>query len=62
MSLHSLLDALFPAGHAVAVEGKLIAGTAQAGAGPVAVLRHAMRLPEQARAMLNGPQVLIEEV
>lgn len=38
MSLHSLLDALFPAGHAVAVEGKLIAGTAQAGAGPVAVL------------------------
>lgn len=40
----------------------LVASDWAAGAGPVAVLRHAMRLPEQARAMLNGPQVLIEEV
>ncbi len=40
----------------------LVASDWSAGAGPVAVLRHAMRLPEQAWAMLNGPQVLIEEV
>ena len=39
----------------------LVASDWAAGAGPVAVLRHAMRLPEQARATLNGPQVLIEE-
>lgn len=38
MSPAALLDALFPAGHAVAAEGPLLAGTARTAAGEVAVL------------------------
>ncbi len=38
MSLNDILDALFPAGHAVAVANQVITGEAQTAQGPVAVL------------------------
>ncbi len=38
MTLHDILDALFPAGHAVEVSDQLVAGTAQTATGTVAVL------------------------
>lgn len=38
MSLNTILDALFPAGHAVAVSNQVIAGQAQTALGPVTVL------------------------
>lgn len=38
MSLNDILDSLFPAGHAVAVNNKVITGEAQSAQGPVAVL------------------------
>jgi len=38
MKLNAILDALFPAGHAVSVANQVIGGEAQTGQGPVAVL------------------------
>lgn len=38
MSLNDLLDTLFPAGHAVAVDRQVLTGSAETAAGPVAVL------------------------
>lgn len=38
MKLQSLLDALFPAGHAVTVQGRTLTGTATTALGPVTVL------------------------
>ena len=42
MSLNDILDALFPAGHAVAVANQVITGEAQTAQGPVAA--HARRV------------------